>query len=155
MSFQIHGLPEANFRDLFSLTEAELDDRSIRRMEVAEHPGYPCRVSLADANVGETVLLLNYEHQPNQTPYRASHAIFVRQGAEQSVPAPGEIPVSIGTRMLSVRAFDRSHDMIDAEVVDGAVLADRIEALFTNPQIDYLHLHYAGRGCFAASVTRR
>ena len=88
MPFQIHALPDTLFRDLFSLTDAELEKRHAKRILVDEAPGYPCRVSLADAQVGETVLLLNYEHQANDTPYRSAHAIFVREGVSQAMPAP-------------------------------------------------------------------
>ena len=65
----------------------------MRRQTVASHPGTPCRVSLVDAAVGETVLLLPYEHQAAPgSPYRSSGAIFVRQGAEQAQPGVNEVP---------------------------------------------------------------
>lgn len=154
MAFQIHALPDTLFSDLFSLTDVELTDRSIRRLVVDHSPGFPCRVSLADAEPGETVLLLNYEHQPNDTPYRSSHAIFVRESVKQALPKPGEVPASLASRLMSIRAFDKTHDMIDADVVDGTGLAGEINRLFDNLEIEYLHLHNAKRGCFAASVTR-
>lgn len=154
MSFQIQALPETLFSKLFSLTDAELESRHAKRVLVGETPGFPCRVSLADAQIGETVLLLNYEHQPNDTPYRATHAIFVREGVSQATPAPGEVPDALASRLLSVRGFNRAHDMIDADVVNGTAVAERIDRLFENPDIDYIHLHNARPGCFAASVTR-
>ncbi len=154
MSFQIHALSENLFNDLFSLTDAELETRSARRMVADQSPGCPCRISLADAEIGDTLLLLNYQHQPNETPYRSSHAIFVREGVRQAIPAPGEIPESLASRLISVRAFNNAHDMVDADVVDGENLAGRIDGLFANPDVDYLHLHNAKQGCFAASVTR-
>jgi hypothetical protein len=154
MPFQIHALPADIFSDLFSLSDAELAGKSARRIIVDENPGYPCRVSLADAKIGDIVLLVNYQHQPNETPYRASHAVFVRQGVEQASPEPGEIPEALASRLMSVRAFDGAHDMIAADVVDGQALKPAIESLFADPRIDYLHLHNAKQGCFAASVTR-
>ena len=83
MSFRISGLPAAPFVPLFALSEAELRrHRAVRR--VADRtPGFPCRVSLRDADPGETVLLVHFEHQPADTPYRAGHAIYVREGAGQ------------------------------------------------------------------------
>jgi hypothetical protein len=150
--FQIHPLPAAEFRPLYGLSDDELAARTV---EVHISDGaFPCRVSLADAAEGTRVLLLNYEHQPGETPYRARHAIFVADGAEECRPEPGTVPASIATRLLSVRAFDRDHRMIDAEVVEGADAQRVIEAFFANPETDYLHLHYARRGCFAARVTR-
>ncbi|NKF24493.1 DUF1203 domain-containing protein [Solimonas sp. C16B3] len=38
-------------------------------------------VSRAVLQPGETALLLNDTHQNADTPYRASHAIFIREGA--------------------------------------------------------------------------
>ena len=154
MSFQIHALPESPFVDLFSIPDSELAKRSARRMVVDANPGFPCRVSLADAEVGETVILVNFEHQPNDTPYRSTHAIFVREGVEQVVMEPGEVPEVLRIRLLSVRAFDKAHQMIDADVVDGQELKGTIERLFENPNIAYVHLHNARPGCFSASVTR-
>ena len=117
-------------------------------------PGYPCRVSLADAEVGETVILLNDEHQPADSPYRSAHAIFIREHAEQAFPGPGEVPEVLKTRLISVRAFDENHWLINAEVADGADLREVIAVMFRNPAVAYLHLHNAKPGCFAARVTR-
>ena len=60
-------------------------------MTVSESPGTPCRVTLADAEVGETVILINHTHLKADTPYRASHAIFVREGQPQAHLARGEV----------------------------------------------------------------
>ena len=154
MSFLIKALPELLFSDLFALSDAELAQRSCRRMVVDAKPGYPCRVSLADAEVGETVLLVNFEHQPNDTPYRSSHAIFVRQGVKQSLPGPGVIPDFLKVRLLSVRAFDSTHQMVNAEVIDGHQLEETIRDMFADSNVEYLHLHNAKPGCYNATVVR-
>ena len=88
-------------------------------MIVYSNPVYKCRVSLKDAEIGETVLLMNFEHLTLPSPYRSSHAIFVRESATQSVPDKKEVPRFLRHRLLSVRAFDISGMMIDADVVDG------------------------------------
>lgn len=150
--FQIHPLPAETFSYLAGLSDTELAERNIQ-VRVSDG-GYPCRVSLADAPEGARVYLLNFEHQPNQSPYRSRHAIFVKEGAEERHPEPGTVPVSISSRLLSVRAFNQRHEIIDAEVIDGKEIADRIPAYLANPEVDYIHLHYAGRGCYAAKVTR-
>ncbi len=154
MSFQIHSLPKDAYEDLFTLTDAELDRMGIKRMTVESTPGTPCRVSMQDAEVGETVVLLNYAHQPEASPYQASHAIFVREGAEQVTPAVGEVPEVIRSRLISVRLFDDAHMMIDADVVDGKDVARRLDEAFDDAQVSYVHLHNAKPGCFAARVTR-
>jgi hypothetical protein len=154
MSFQIHALPAAVFEPLFALSDRELAQVRARRMIVDAKPGYPCRVSLAEADIGETVMLLNFEHQPGDSPYRSSHAIFVREQAEQAFPDVGSVPDVLVTRLISIRAFDDGHDMVAADVVDGSSLIQAIPALLQDPEVAYLHLHNAKRGCFSARVTR-
>ncbi len=154
MSFQIHSLPAEDFAELFILSDAELAEKNACRQIVQSKPGTPCRVSLADAEVGETVILLNYEHQPEPSPYKATHAIFVRKDATQAKLAVGAVPEVLRSRVISLRLFDSNHMMIEADVVQGDDLADAISAAFENAEVSYAHLHNAKPGCFAASVTR-
>ncbi len=117
-------------------------------------PGFPDRVELRDVELGESVLLVNHVHQPADTPYRASHAIFVREGAEKAYAAVNEIPPVLRVRPLSVRAFDPSHWMLDADVCAGQDLDGLIQRLLSNSAVDYLQVHFAKRGCYAARVDR-
>ncbi|MBN9673056.1 DUF1203 domain-containing protein [Roseibium aggregatum] len=150
--FQIHPLPAGEFSYLNGLSDTELAARNIQ-VHVSDGK-YPCRVSLADAPEGERVFLLNFEHLPCETPYRSRHAIFVRERAQESHPEPGEVPAALSSRLLSVRAFNARHEMVDADVVDGMQVAGLVSRFFGNPDVDYIHLHYARRGCYAARVTR-
>ena len=154
MSFRIQGLPVAPFAELFGLSEEELTARGVVRRVADRSPGFPCRVSLQDAVPGENVLLLNYEHLPVASPYRSRHAIYVREYAKEYRPEVNEIPEVLGSRLLSVRAFDASGMMVDADVVAGMVVARLIEQQFANPTVAYLHLHNAKPGCFAAQAIR-
>ncbi len=154
MSFQIHALPPAQFEPLFALSDSELAKVRATRMIADAKPGYPCRVSLADAEIGETVILVNFEHQSADSPYQATHAIFVRENAEQAFPDVGTVPEVLEVRLISIRAFDDKHYMVDADVVDGSRLSESIPAMLQDPRVAYLHLHNAKRGCFAARVTR-
>ena len=74
-SFEIVGLPAAAFAPLFSLSDAELSRMHARRVLATANPGFPCRVSLSDAEIGDELLLLPYTHQPADSPYRASGPI--------------------------------------------------------------------------------
>ena len=154
MPFQIHALPAQAFAPLFALSDPELAERKARRMTVTAHPGTPCRVSLDDAKAGETVILVNHAHLVADSPYDASHAIFVRQGAAQAHPAPGEVPDVLKTRLISLRAFDAGGMMVAADVQEGAALPAALETMFGDPEVQQIHLHYAKPGCFAASATR-
>jgi Protein of unknown function (DUF1203) len=154
MCFRITGLSSDPFRHLFGLTDEELAKRGAKRYVADTKPGYPDRIELRDAEPGETVILLNYVHQPANTAYRASHAIFVREGAETTYDRINEIPEAMRSRQLSLRAFDAEHLMVDAELVDGSHIEDVIERFFANPHIAYLHAHFAKRGCYAARIER-
>ena len=80
-NFQLHALDHETFAHLFDLDDAALAGMGIRRMTATSGFGYPCRISLQDAAEGEELLLLPFEHQPVDTPYRASGPIFIRRGA--------------------------------------------------------------------------
>lgn len=152
MTFQIHPLPASAFAGLEGLSEQDRKDRDIQ-VHISDG-AFPCRVSLSDVPAGQRVFLLNYEHQPNRTPYRSRHAIFVAEGAVEAQPGPDELPAMVRTRLLSVRAFNQSHEIVDADVCEGVEAEEVILRMFANPDVDYIHLHFARRGCFAASVTR-
>ena len=154
MSFQIHPLPVGPFEHLFGADESTLAAHGVTRLTAQCDPGYPCRISLQDAHVGESVLLLNYEHQPHDTPYRARHAIFIREDAKEAVPAAGEVPESISRRLISLRVFNQAHVLITADVAQGDAVRTKIETLFAHPDAAYIHLHNAKPGCYAAQVTR-
>lgn len=154
MSFRIAGLAPDPFRHLFGLPDEELRRRGVERRTVDAFPGFPDRVELRDVPLGETVLLLNHVHQAADTPYRASHAIFVREHADAACEVVDEVPEALHRRLLSVRAFDSTHHMVDADVVEGAQLAGLIERLFADARVAYLHAHYARRGCYAARIDR-
>jgi len=142
------------FSTLKDLSPDQLDVSGIRKVTADTCPGFPCRVSLQDAAIGESLFLLNYVHQDAPTPYRSSHAIFVREEAQQAFPAIDDVPDVLATRVISVRAFDSGHEMVDADIVQGSRLAAGINAMFDNGDVAYLHLHYAKPGCFAARADR-
>ncbi|MBV8210577.1 MAG: DUF1203 domain-containing protein [Burkholderiaceae bacterium] len=154
MSFRIIGLDPAPFRHLSGLDDQALAVIGVRRYVADSKPGFPDRIELRDAEPGEKLLLLNYTHQPADTPYRASHAIFVREGAQLAYDRIGEIPEALRIRTISLRGFDRDHLMVDADLVEGRELAGLIERLFADPKVSYLQAHYAKRGCYAARIER-
>lgn len=154
MNFQISALDVDRFKGLFGLDREALARVGVQRLVADTKPGFPCRVSLRDAEVGENVLLMNYEHQPRPTPFQSRHAIFVREWASQATPEKNEIPEMFRHRLLSVRAFDASGMMTDADVVEGARVEALIERMLACSSVDYLHLHNARPGCFAAVVRR-
>lgn len=151
MSFRISGLPAESFANLFSLSDDELKARgAVRRIASSNSP---CRISLTDAQSGDELLLVNYEHHAVDSPYRMRFAVYVRRGEEQ-YDATDQIPEQLRCRMLAVRAFDANAMMVGWELVDGRDVESAIERLLANADAAYLHVHYAAPGCYAARVDR-
>lgn len=154
MTFRVIGLSPEPFRPLFGLPEEALARRGARRV-VADAPlGFPDRIEISDAAPGESLLLVNYLHQPADTPYRASHAIFVRERDVAPTDVVGEIPPAMRARPLSLRAFDNEDMMVDADLVDGAEAEGLIERLLADGRVAYIQAHYARRGCYAGRIER-
>jgi hypothetical protein len=153
MTYRIKGLDPAPYRQLFGLPDDELAERGVVRMTV-DSPTFPCRVSLTDRAPGETVLLLNHVSHDVAGPYRASHAIFVTEGAEQAAEFVDEVPPVFETRILSLRGFDKAGMMAEAVLTRPGEADAGIRKLFANPRIETIHAHNATRGCFSARIER-
>lgn len=155
MTFAITGLPLDEFRPLFGLSDHDLAARGVVRQVASAPVGFPCRITLEDVPAGQTLLLLNYEHQSADSPYRSRHAIYVSEAAVRTRRVVDEIPGCLGVRpLISLRAFDANGMMTAAEIAPGPDLAPVIERMLADPQVSYLHAHNAGRGCYAARIDR-
>jgi Protein of unknown function (DUF1203) len=154
MSFRVTGLSAEPFRPLYGLSDEELARRGAKRYTADHTPGFPDRIEMRDAEIGETLLLLNHVCQPANTPYRASHAIFVREGAENSYDRINEVPDVMRTRLLSLRAYDAAGMMLDADVVEGRQLEHVITRFLSSREVAYIHAHNAKRGCYSGRIDR-
>ncbi len=154
-NFHFVPLDSQQFHPLFGASAEQLAQRGAQRMIASTAPGYPCRVSLVDAQPGETVLLLTHVHHDVRTPYRASGPIFVRAAAEAARTRVDEVPAFLRHRHLSVRGYAAEGILLDAEVSTGVDLEQAIRRLFGNAAIRYLHVHNAAQGCFLCCVERR
>jgi hypothetical protein len=154
MTYRIRGLDPAPFQPLFEMPDEDLEKRGVMRMTVTAKPSFPCRVTLEDRQVGERVLLLNHVSHDVANPYRASHAIFVTEGAEEAAEFVDEVPPVLATRILSLRGFDDQGLMAEALLTQPGEADEGIRRLFANPDIATIHAHNATRGCFAARIER-
>jgi hypothetical protein len=154
MAFAVSSLPIEPFSPLFALDDDALARRGMLRV-VADAPfAFPCRVTLDDAEPGERLILLNYEHQPAETPFRSAHAIYVREAATAPVSTTDALPPALRRRLLSLRGFDAAGMLRDADVVEGAQAEPVIARMLADPAVAYLHAHYARPGCYAARIDR-
>ncbi len=152
-SYRVRGLDPTPFMPLFGLSDNELAERGIVRMTV-DSPTFPCRVSLTDREIGETVLLLNHVSHDVANPYRSSHAIFVTEGEERAADYVDQVPPVFEKRILSLRGFDADGMMAEAILTQPGEAEAGIRKLFANPEIQTIHAHNATRGCFSAKIER-
>jgi hypothetical protein len=110
MQLRYQGLPADGFSHLFGLGDDELGVHGMRRMIVDAKPGFPCRVTLEDAEPGEHVLLLAFEHQPAHSPFRASGPIFVREGVHPVFDRVDATARPQWTAPFGARLCRRRHD---------------------------------------------
>ena len=153
MTYRTRGLDPAPYKPLFELSDQDLARRGLVRMTVTT-PTFPCRVSLTDRALGERVLLLNHVSHDVANPYRATHAIFVSEEAQEAAEFVDEMPPVFEKRVLSLRGFDADGMMADAVLAQAGEADAAIRKLFDNPQIDTIHAHNAARGCFSAKIDR-
>jgi len=154
MGFRISGLCAEPFQVFFGLPDQQLASLGIKRYIVDRQPGFPDRIEMKDAELGQSMLLLNHVCQPAETPYRASHAIFIREGAMQTFDAVDQVPESMRIRLLSLRAYSEDGMMIDADVAEGTAIEPIILRMFENPAVSYIHAHNARRGCYSGRIDR-
>lgn len=152
MAYRIEGLAPEPFETLFHMTDQELAGRHARRA-VADGPGYPCRVSLEEAEPGEALVLVNHVSNESATPFRASHAIYVRDGAERGA-YEDEVPAIFATRTLGLRGFDSEGMLRGALLAQPGEADARIRELFERPEVAEIHAHNAALGCFLAKIER-
>lgn len=154
MSYVVKGIDPAPYRHLYGLPDAELKSRGAVRVTVSSAT-FPCRVSLTDRALGEKVLLVNHVSHDVANPYRASHAIFVTEGADKAAEYIDRVPPVFEPRILSLRGFDRDGMMADAILTQPGEADAGIRKLFDNPEIETIHAHNATRGCFSARIERK
>lgn len=155
MSFQFRGLNQRLFAHLYNLSDKALLQTGVHVYQVDSAIGFPCRVSLQEAPIGSRVLLLNYQHLTGASPYAASHAIFVKEDAEEAQLSENEIPEIIWQRpMISVRAFDGDNMMLDAAVGKGEDAESLVAQYFDYADCEFLQVHSATRGCYLAQAVR-
>ncbi len=154
MDYRVQGLDPTLFDHYRHRSEAELAAMHAERVVADEAPGYPCRISLTDANLGDTLILLNFEHQPAASPYRSKHAIYINEASTTVGIFDNEVPAQLQSRLLSIRAFDDKGKILDADVIKGMDAEPIILRMLDDASTAYLHVHNAKRGCFAARVDR-
>ena len=145
-TFTVHALPQ-------STTAAAR--RSPGAVPATGDGPYPVRCCLSDAADGTDVVLTSVMPFRGDSPYAARSPVYVHaEPCAGHAEAPGVVPEMLRSRLLSVRAYDRDHMLTGTEVLPGTDLEGGIERLLGDAPGAYLHVHFAGPGCYACRIDR-
>jgi Protein of unknown function (DUF1203) len=146
-TFTVHALSE---------TAAAEARRSSGAVPAAAGDGpYPLRCCLADADDGSGVVLTSVMPFRGESPYAARSPVYVHaERCPGHAEKAGVIPEMLRGRLLSVRGYDGAHMLTGTEVLPGTELEGAIERLLGEAPGDYLHVHFAGPGCYACRIDR-
>lgn len=142
------------YKPMFDLNNEELLSRGVIKIIVNEKPGYPCRVSLEDAEIGEEVILFAFKHHKTNSPYQSTGPLFVRKNATPFNAEINKIPKMLLHRTLSLRVYNSQGMMIDAKTIFGTKLRMTIALLFNKAEASYIQIHNAAPGCYNCQVNR-
>jgi len=147
MTYQINGISPDQ---LENVTRAP----GTVRVTATTKPGFPCRVTLEDAEAGEELLLFNHVSHDVESPYRSRYAIYARIGAKTAARYIDAVPPIFVGRPLSMRAFGADAMLKTARLVMPGDADKTIRQLFELEEVAYIDVHNAAYGCFAARAER-
>jgi hypothetical protein len=152
-AFRVVPIPESVAEDVRRTKADPYGNESLEPIRVEDPKGYPCRLCLEDAQVGEEVLLFSYSPFERPAPYRNLGPIFVH--AHACAPYAGDtVPELLRGRLLALRSYGTDDRMVDCDVVQGSEIESTLSRLFSNAKARYVHVHNARPGCFMARVDR-
>lgn len=154
MTYFIRGLDPQDFAPLFALDDDALASRRAVRTTARASRGFPCRVSLRDADEGDELLLLHHVNHAVDTPYRHAFAIYVRKDAAEAAQYVDTCPPVFEGRPIALRGFSAAGMLVDARLAQPGETDAAIRALLQDGTIAYIDAHNAAHGCFAARVNR-
>jgi len=146
-TFTVHALPE---------DVADEARRSAGAVPAAAGDGpYPVRCCLRDVDDHDGVVLASVMPFRGDSPYAARSPVYVHaERCDGHTDEPHAVPAMLRGRVLSVRAYDGSHMLTGTEVLPGTELEAAIDRLLGGDVRAYLHVHFAGPGCFACRIDR-
>jgi hypothetical protein len=151
--FRAVPMPTA-LADRFRQTERDDGGNAVLRKS-ATGPS-PCRHCLADARVGEPLLLLSYHFGRPFGVYWTPSPIWLHEKACEAFDRSNSIPEIVRNRLVSVRAYDAEdmclYDLGD--VWDGGQVDALPDRCLTDRRTDYVNIHTARPGCFLCRVER-
>ena len=135
------------------------DDRggTIHRMVAPADGAYPCRVCLAYAKQGETVLLASYDLPRPLGVYWTPSPVFVHADPCTPFSAANEVPEIVRQNaIVSVRAYDAAdmclYDL--GQVSVGTEVDAPLDRALSDPRTAFVNVHTARPGCLLCRVEK-
>jgi hypothetical protein len=120
---------------------------------IADHPS-PCRHCLAEANVGEPVLLGSYHFGRPYGVYWTLSPIFVHGESCVRFEQADIVPEIVRNRLVSVRVYGTDDMCIYGlgDVCGGTQVERLLDRALADRRTDYVNIHTARPGCFLCRV---
>ena len=115
--------------------------------------GYPCRHCLRWAQPGERMILFPFAAIPPGRPYSESGPIFVHADSCERYSSTEEFPAAFRSGRV-LRAYNSEHDIIAAEVANGAGPEAVIERFLQKPETAFVHVRSVSHGCYTMEIER-
>lgn len=151
VTYRIVPLPTATAERARAAVRAGASDHALVITDAPE--SYPCRHCLRWAQPGEALVLFPFASIAAGQPYSDIGPIFVHAESCERYRALQEFPGDF-REGRSIRGYDASETMIAGEVVNGSGPEALVKRLLTNPQIAFLQVRSASRGCYTFGIER-
>jgi hypothetical protein len=115
--------------------------------------GSPCRHCLRWAQPGERMILFPFAAIPPGRPYSESGPIFVHADSCERYSSTEEFPATFRSGRV-LRAYNSEHDIIAAEVANGAGPEAVIERFLQKPETAFVHVRSVSHGCYTMEIER-
>lgn len=118
--------------------------------------GYPCRHCLCEIDAGEPYLTLAYRPFPHLQPYAETGPIFLHAETCPRYEATEILPPMLTSPDYIVRGYGEDDRIVygSGGVIATEAIRARADALFSNPEISYIHVRSARNNCYQCRIDR-
>jgi len=124
---------------------------------ISDGDGKPCRHCLRQITKGKGMLILAYRPFPDLHPYAETGPIFLC--ADKCDRGGGdELPEVLATSPdYLIKGYSDDDRIVygTGTIVTPEKMADRVKAIFADPEIAYIHARSARNNCYLARIDRR
>ncbi len=115
---------------------------------------FPVRCCLSDETRADRVLLVSVQPPVADSPYTVRSPVYIHRDSCSGQAPAASAPEILTTRRLSLRAYDERHMITGSTVVEGVEVERAAAGLLDDERASYVHVHFAGPGCYACRIDR-